>query len=66
LEPENVMIRVVTAEQEEPERTNEGVRRLVVQLAEASGSVRVVVQLSPLWPEGGASRAVEVRALADW
>ena len=64
--PDQARFTVESAEQEAPQRTNKGVRRLVVRLPEASGDVRIAVLLSPVWPDGRAVETVEIKPLADW
>ena len=57
---------VESAEQETPQKTNRGVRRLVVRLPQASGDIRIAVLLSPVWPDGKVVETVEIKPLADW
>jgi hypothetical protein len=55
-----------SAEQEPPQRANEGVRRLVIRLVKAEGNVRIAVLLSPVWPEGGPVGSADVKPLEEW
>ena len=55
-----------SAEQKPPQKTNEGVRRLVIRLAQAEGDVQIAVLLSPVWPVGGPVGSTEVRPLNEW
>ncbi len=57
---------VESAEQEAPQRTNKGVRRLVVRLPQASDNIRIAVLLSPVWPDGKVVETAELKPLADW
>lgn len=66
LSPAGAMFAEESAEQEPPQRTNKGVRRLVIRLPEAEGNVRVVVLLSPVWPDGEAVDSIDVKPLAQW
>jgi len=64
--PQDGVFTVESAEQEPPQRRNEGVRRLMVKLPQASGSTCVAVLLSPRWSDGKVVETVEVRPLANW
>ncbi|KPL24380.1 MAG: hypothetical protein AMJ75_03890, partial [Phycisphaerae bacterium SM1_79] len=55
-----------SAEQKPPQKTNKGVKRLVVRLSEAKGNVRVAVLLSPAWKEGNVVKTAEVIPLEEW
>jgi len=66
LSPEGATFVVESAEQEPPQRTNKGVKRLVVRLPEASGDVRISVLLSPVWQDGRVVRTAEVKSLKTW
>ena len=48
---------------EKPQRPATGVRRLMIRLPEASGSVRLVVEMTPV---SSVSDPAEVRTLDDW
>lgn len=52
LEPEGAAFTVESAERPEPERRNEGVRRLVVRIPAQAGATAITVLLAPVWPEG--------------
>ena len=65
LSPYHAPFTVVSAEQKPPQKTNKGVRRLVVRLPKAKGNVRVAVLLSPVWKEGYVS-SVQIRPLEQW
>ncbi|MHC4502582.1 MAG: heparinase II/III domain-containing protein [Planctomycetota bacterium] len=66
LTPKGAAFTVESAERKAPEKTNRGVRRLVIRLADQSGGVRVAVLLAPAWPGGGKIRAPKVEPLAQW
>jgi len=55
-----------SAQQEPPERANEGVRRLKVDLPRAMGRVRVAVLLEPVWEDGQTLEPPKVRSLDSW
>jgi len=65
LSPYHAPFTVVSAEQKPPQKTNKGVRRLVVRLPNAKGNVRVAVLLSPVWKEGYVS-SVQIKPLEQW
>jgi hypothetical protein len=54
-----------SAEQKPPQKTNKGVKRLIVKLPEAEGKVRVAVLLSPVWSDGHVDMA-DLKPLAEW
>jgi hypothetical protein len=66
LSPQNGAFTVESAEQEPPQRKNEGVKRLMMKLPQAGGSTRVAVLLSPQWKDGKAVETAEVKPLANW
>jgi hypothetical protein len=66
LSPAGAEFVVESAEQKAPEKTNRGVRRLIVRLPEAKGSVRLAVLLSPAWKDGGAVKTAEMKPLEKW
>lgn len=51
LSPGSAHFSVESAEQEPPQESNKGVRRLLLRVPEADGKVTVQVRLSPVWPE---------------
>jgi len=65
LSPYHAPFTVVSAEQKPPQKTNKGVRRLVVRLPNAKGNVRVAVLLSPVWKKGYVS-SVQIKPLEQW
>jgi len=52
LSPSNAAFTVESAEQKPPEKTNKGVKRLILRLENAKDNVRVVIKLSPQWKGG--------------
>lgn len=66
LEPDGAAFTVESAEQEPPERTNEGYRRLMVRVAPGRRSVRIVVLLTPETEGGAPDDPPRVRPLAQW
>ncbi len=66
LSPADAEFVVASAEQKPPEKRNIGVKRLMVRLPEAKGSVRVTVLLSPVWKDGNVVKTVELKPLAQW
>ena len=65
LSPGRASFSMESAEQEPPQKTNKGVRRLLIRLPKAEGSVRVAVLLSPVWKEGPI-HSVPIKPLAEW
>ena len=57
---------VESAGQEMPQKKTAGVKRLTVRLPRAAGRVSVAVLLSPVWPDGGAVKSAELKALGAW
>ena len=66
LSPAGAAFAVESAEQKPPQKSNRGVRRLMVRLPEREGSVRLAVLLAPNWGDGQAVTTTSVKALADW
>jgi hypothetical protein len=64
--PLPVSFTVESAEQEPPQKTNKGVRRLVLRLPQAKGDVRVAVLFSPVRPAGSSTGGVTIKPLAEW
>jgi len=65
MSPDNAEFTVESAEQKPPQKTNKGVKRLLVQLPNAEGSVRIAVLLSPVWKNGYVS-SIPIKPLAEW
>ncbi|UCG57244.1 MAG: heparinase II/III family protein [Phycisphaerales bacterium] len=66
LSPAGANFTVESAEQKPPERTNSGVRRLMLKLPDSQGSARVAVLLSPVWEDGKFVKTTKLRSLAQW
>ncbi len=66
LSPSIAGFTVESAEQKPPQKTNKGVRRLIVRLPQAKGNVRMTVLLSPVWKDNKVVETVEVKPLKDW
>ncbi len=66
LSPNGAAFTVESAEQQRPQKTNKGVRRLLVRVADAKDNVRVAVLLSPVWKDGREISTVEIQPLAQW
>ena len=63
--PHHAAFSIESAEQEPPQRTNKGVKRLVLRLPQTEGNVAVEVLFSPVWPDGFVS-STGARPLAEW
>ena len=66
LSPYHAPFTVESAENKPPEKTNKGVRRLMVRLPNAKDNIRVAVLLSPVWQGGRYTSSVGLRPLAEW
>jgi hypothetical protein len=66
LSPERAEFTTESAERQPPEKTNKGVRRLIVRLADAKDNVRVAVLLSPVWKDGRDVNSAPLKPLAEW
>ncbi len=66
LSPAGAEFVVESAEQKPPEKTNKGVRRLMLRLPEAKGNVQIAILLSPLWKDGNVVKTLQVKPLAEW
>jgi hypothetical protein len=65
MSPYHAPFTVESAEQKPPQETNKGVKRLLLRLPDAEGSVRVAVLLSPVWKKRYVS-SVQLNPLAEW
>jgi hypothetical protein len=65
LSPGGAQFSVASAEQEPPQRTNEGVNRLLVRVP-GEGATTIAVQLAPVWDDGPTSTATAVRPVSEW
>ncbi|MFH1717960.1 MAG: heparinase II/III family protein [Planctomycetota bacterium] len=66
LSPTGAAFGIESAEQQPPQKTNRGVRRLIVKLPETSGNVRVAILLSPVWEDGKVIEEVELKPFEKW
>jgi len=66
LSPSVAGFSVESAEQKPPQKTNKGVRRLIVRLPNARGSVRVAILLSPVWKDKEIVTKVPIKPLTQW
>jgi hypothetical protein len=66
LSPTGAEFTVESAEQKPPEKPNTGVKRLVVRLQQAKGSVRVAILLSPLWEANNFVKNAQLKPLTEW
>jgi len=66
LSPAGAEFVVESAEQKPPEKTNKGVRRLVVRLPQAKDDVQIAVLLSPVWSDGNVVKRTQVKPLSEW
>ncbi len=65
LSPDGARFTVESAEQEPPQKRNEGVNRLVIDLGKQTGSVRIAVLFSPRWNDGEIENVL-VKQLEKW
>jgi hypothetical protein len=65
MSPYHAPFTVEPAEQKPPQKTNKGVKRLLLRLPNAEGNVRVAVLLSPAWKKEHVS-SIQVKPLAEW
>ncbi len=66
LSPRRARLRVESAEQQPPQKTNEGVRRLIVDTGKTRRNLQIAVLLSPVWKNNEVVRETEVRSLDNW
>jgi hypothetical protein len=66
LSPANAGFSIESAEQEPPEKKNEGVKRLMIHLVDQQDKTRITVLFSPQWPEGELIKTAEVTPLSEW
>jgi len=66
LSPKGAEFAVESAERKRPQRTNKGVVRLLARVKDAKGSVRVAVQLSPIWDESKGTPPAKIIPLSKW
>lgn len=66
LSPYHAPFTIESAEQKSPEKTNKGVKRLILRLDNAKDNVRVAILLSPVWKGGHYISSVGTKPLAEW
>jgi len=66
LSPYHARFTVESAEQKPPEKTNKGVKRLILRLDDAKDNVRVAILLSPVWKDGRHVSSARLKPLAEW
>jgi len=66
LSPKEARFTAESAEQQPPQKKNEGVKRLTMRLPKANGDIRVSVLFSPMWKDGKAVESAETKPLATW
>ncbi|MDF7799256.1 heparinase II/III family protein [Pontiellaceae bacterium B1224] len=66
LSPAGATFSVESAEQEPPEKPNEGVSRLEVHLPKMKGSATIAILLSPQWETGTTVESYAVKPLKEW
>ena len=66
LSPAGASFAIESAEQDPPQKRNEGVSRLVIRLPEAQDKTTVTVLLSPVWENGGSVEDFAVKPLSEW
>lgn len=66
LAPDGAQFTVESAEQKPPQRTNRGVRRLMLRLENRQGKVRVAIVLVPAADADASARTIKVEPLSKW
>lgn len=66
LSPNRATFTIESAEQKPPERTNKGVKRLIMRLDNAKDNVRVAVLLSPVWKNDRYVPSAKLEPLEQW
>lgn len=66
LSPSDASFTVESAEQKPPQKSNQGVSRLLVRLPKTEGNITIAVLLSPEWEDGVSVRKVSIKPLAGW
>ena len=65
LAPEGAIFLAESAHQEAPQKTNDGISRLMIRLNGVTGEHRIAVLFSPVWPEGQ-TQSADVVPLENW
>ena len=66
VEPENAAFRIVSARPPEPQKQNDGIANLTIELSVESGGTRIVVEMIPYRDKLPSLDAIQVTSLADW
>jgi len=66
LQPAGAKFTVESAEQKPPQRTNRGMRRLMIRLDNQKGQLTIAVLLAPVWPDRKQAKPPVVKPLAQW
>ena len=66
LSPENGQFIIESARQKPPEKTNKGVKRLIISLKDQQKDVRIAVLLQPVWPKDKVLEFKELIPLEKW
>ena len=66
IEPSGAKFTVEAAPNHPKAQSNKGVSRLMIRVNGREGAHRFVVQLSPVWPKGGALSPVSSKPLSRW
>ncbi len=66
LSPAGAVFTVESAEQKPPQKTNKGVKRLMIRLKDQKGDVRITVFFAPHWPDGKSVKPPAVKPLKQW
>jgi len=66
LSPYHAAFTIESAEQKSPEKTNKGVKRLILRLDDAKDNVRVAILLSPVWKDGRHVSSARLKPLEEW
>lgn len=66
LSPKGSQFAIESAEQQPPQKSNTGVKRLLVPMKGHAGKVRIAVLLAPKWEDGKTVKKVEIAPLAEW
>jgi hypothetical protein len=66
LSPQGATFTVASAEQEPPEKKNEGVKRLLIHLPNQTDHTCISVLFAPQWPTGETIETTEIKPLSKW
>lgn len=66
LSPVGASFTAESAGQKAPQKSNEGISRLMVRLPAQQGKVRIAILLEPVWPDGRSVDTFDLIPLVDW